>query len=110
MCTANQSACVYPPIALKLLLERIEPRRVRKRYRLAYSHRRNGTGDANTQRPLQYPIDMQIDSSPNAKNGHHVTALTPLEISNLLDSKESRNYSIVPTGCAVSKLEILAKK
>ena len=37
---------------------------------------------------LRYNIDMQIDSSPNAKNGHNVTALTPLEISNLLDSKD----------------------
>jgi hypothetical protein len=38
--------------------------------------------------PLRYNIDMQIDSSPNAKNGHNVAALTPLEISNLLDSKD----------------------
>jgi len=38
--------------------------------------------------PLRYNIDMQIDSSPNTKNGHNVTALTPLEISNLLDSKD----------------------
>ena len=31
---------------LKLMLEGIEPRRVRKRYNIAHSHRRNGAGDA----------------------------------------------------------------
>ena len=43
---------------------------------------------AQVMQPLRYNIDMQIDSSPNAKNGHNVAALTPLEISNLLDSKD----------------------